>query len=83
MVSRFAPLQKQALANTLRNTYFSILFDETTDVSSAKYLAMTVRYFDRILESKFLGLIEIPEATAYNIFEVNNKNCIIQKPYVN
>lgn len=32
VVSRFAPLQKQALANTLRNTYFSILLDETTDV---------------------------------------------------
>lgn len=66
---RFAPTQLQNVAGDLKRCRFSILLDETTDCSSSKSLAVIVRYFDRQLENKFLGLIAMPEATSKNIYD--------------
>lgn len=71
VMTKFAPMQQRELANKLKNTKFSIFLDENTNVSSSKCLAMTMRYFDRQLESKFLAMVEMPEAAAQNIFDVS------------
>lgn len=66
---RFGPLQQQNIAAVLKNCHFSILLDETTDVSSRKCLAVVVRYFHKKLETNFLALLEVPEATASILFK--------------
>ncbi|KYN15665.1 hypothetical protein ALC57_12168 [Trachymyrmex cornetzi] len=51
---------------------FSIILDESTDVSVVKYMAYCVRYFNKrlnIFVVDFLGFSEIYEATAENFYE--------------
>lgn len=68
--SEFGPEQQSKLATVLKGQYFSIIMDESTDVSSKKCLAITVRYFDDIKTvSRFFGLVEVPFATAKHLFD--------------
>jgi hypothetical protein len=58
--------EKLNLTKKLRETKFSILIDESTDVSTNKQLAIVVRYFDQNsgqVCSKFFELIQIVTAT--------------------
>ena len=51
------------LQDTLRKTMFSIIIDESTDVSSKKQLALVVRFFsnkENRVKSQFLKLIAVP-----------------------
>lgn len=71
VTNRFGPQQQEELATVLRKQLFSIILDETTDVSSVKSLAVTVRYHNgsKVI-TQFLCLIEVPEATADILFAV-------------
>jgi hypothetical protein len=62
-----APSLLENLLNDLKDSPYSLIVDESTDVATVKYLCICVRYFSR-KEQKivvyFLGLIEIEQATA-------------------
>ncbi len=58
---------RETLLNTLRKTLFSIIIDETTDVSSKKLLALVVRYFcnkENRVKSQFLKLLQVTDSDA-------------------
>lgn len=52
------------LINILQNQKFSLIIDESTDISTSKNLALTVRYRDKNYEvcDQFLGLLEVNES---------------------
>lgn len=60
------------LYKKLQKTLFSIIIDETTDISSEKLLAIVVRFFcnkERRVISKFLKLIEVAESDASTLVQ--------------
>lgn len=58
------------LCEDLRQTKFSLIIDESTDLSTTKHLCLVVRYakINRIKDS-FLALIPLEEANAATLFE--------------
>ena len=55
------------LYDNLKKTFFSIIIDETTDISSEKLLAIVVRFFcakEKRVKSQFLKLLEVAESDA-------------------
>lgn len=53
----------------LEECYYSIIIDETTDVSTKKCLAAVIRFFYKNkIRDKFLGLISIWSANAETLF---------------
>lgn len=68
---KVGPFVQMQLALILKETYFSVIIDETTDISTSKCLVIVVRYYskqqERTLDS-FFGLIELSAATADVIF---------------
>jgi hypothetical protein len=70
VLDTFAPRQQKKLAEILSKTKFSIIADESSDVSATKCLALTVRYFDITIKSQFLCLLEVPQADAKTLFDV-------------
>lgn len=51
------------------NFYYSIIIDETTDVSTKKCLAVIIRFFNKDkVRDNFLGLIQVQSATAEALF---------------
>ncbi|CAN7951098.1 unnamed protein product [Ixodes pacificus] len=68
-----ARVETEELAQTLRETTFSILIDESTDVSSQKQLCVLARYVDPSsgkVKTELLELVQINAAdgTAENVF---------------
>lgn len=60
------------ISRTLRENKFSIIIDETTDISTTKCLAMVVRYFEKNLGrvvDKFFRLIELTDFYAKSIYD--------------
>lgn len=74
VVERFGPKQQKNLIEILRIVKFSILIDETTDVSATNSLAVMVRFFESRVKTKFLCLIDVPEATDNVIYQSIKKN---------
>ena len=65
------------LINKVCNNFFSIAFDETTDVSTTKIMVNMLRYFDEVCGSvnTFLYKIdEVPIADAETLFNVLDSN---------
>lgn len=65
-----APHFYEQLVDDIGDQEYSILIDESTDVSVSKLLGVTVRYFSFALKkivSTFLGLIELEDGTANGI----------------
>lgn len=63
---------KEELCKRLAYSHFSLLIDETTDISTSKKLAMVVIYFDEEAgrtQYQFYRLLDLNEATAEAIFE--------------
>ena len=61
----------RVVVNMLKKQTFSVILDETTDVSSTKCLCVVVRYFDfnyGKVRDRFLSLIELFEFDAKSIF---------------
>ena len=62
----------QSLAKTLRNSPFSVIIDETTDIAAIKEMCIITRYYNdetSKVESRFFGLIEVPQANAETLFQ--------------
>lgn len=59
------------LVSDLKVKKFSLVVDESTDISSEKHLAIVVRYNNNFnIKDEFLGLILVKEATAQNLYNV-------------
>ena len=63
--------EKMLVAKICRNTFFSVIIDECTDVSISQVLAVMVRYFDedkrKVTDS--LCMIEVENATAEGLYK--------------
>lgn len=67
---------KENLAEKLKNSKFSVLVDESTDIATVKQMCIIVRFFDDkrlMIETYFWELVSIESGTAESIF-----NAIIQ-----
>lgn len=65
-----APHFVQEIVSDLGVQEYSLLLDESTDISVSKMLGVSIRYFSRSLKtviSTFLGLVEIEDGTANSI----------------
>lgn len=63
---------KEKIIAVLRESKFSLIVDETTDISTKKSLVLVVRYMDRLSQSiqdKFLALLELFKTDAESIFQ--------------
>ena len=59
------------LVQILRDTYFSIILDETTDVSTQKQLGICVMYFEEPTVQpvkRFLDMVEVETVTAVGLY---------------
>lgn len=53
------------------NKSYSLIIDETTDLSTTKSLAVLIRFCDNVsVKDRFLGLIQVHNATADGLFQV-------------
>lgn len=71
----FAQEQLITIANTFKDQHFSLIIDETTDVSTQKSLVLIARYFDNHQQRSrdmFIGLLRVKDCTAKGIFEAIN-----------
>lgn len=62
----------EEIGKIIRNQPFSLIIDETTDVSTTKCLVLVVRYFDFVVckvRDKFLSLISIENCDSLNIYK--------------
>lgn len=67
-----APAMLEELIDDIGEQDYSIILDESTDVSTIKYMAYCVRYFSRSLDqfvTDFLGFDEVFTATAESLFK--------------
>jgi hypothetical protein len=61
------PVLLEALVEDVNNNYFSLIIDESTDISVNKYLCLCIKYFSEISQkvlTNFLGIIEVERVTA-------------------
>ena len=71
-----ASSMEQELKRDLRNKKFCLIIDESTDISVHKNLCILIRFFcDRTgsVETRFMALIPVKEATAESIFSLIEK----------
>lgn len=64
------------LSQQLQTCKFSLIIDETTDISASKSLVMVVRFYNTTAErvcDRFLSLVKIENATASGIFDSISK----------
>jgi len=66
-----APALLEDLLHDIEDCFYSLIFDESTDVTTIKYLCIRVRYFskqtNKILVC-FLGLVEVEKVTADELY---------------
>ncbi|XP_055909018.1 LOW QUALITY PROTEIN: uncharacterized protein LOC129943532 [Eupeodes corollae] len=65
------PFAQSLIIEQLKNTKFSIIIDETTDVSSTKCLVIVTRFFNNVLNKMtdhFFGLVELQLSDSQEIF---------------
>lgn len=74
ITNTIGPYVLNNIVKDLNKTFYSVIIDETTDISTKKCLAVLVRYFkNNAVVDSFLGLLELENgSTAANIF-----NCLI------
>lgn len=68
-----APSMHEGLLDDLKGSPYSIILDESTDVSTRKYLCFCVRYFSKHAQNVqvgFLGLVEVDKTSAEMLFRV-------------
>ena len=76
IVNVFGPHFSQCLREDIGDAKYSLMIDESTDVSVVKLLGVVIRYFSQKLQkvvSTHLGLVEIESGTAVSIM------CAIKK----
>ena len=65
------PCSIMKICSILKATKFSIIIDETTDISVTKSLAVVVRYFDQIkliIRDRFLTLLKVKSYTVEDLY---------------
>eukprot|EP00112_Aurelia_sp_Birch-Aquarium-sp1_P021948 Seg6031.2 transcript_id=Seg6031.2/GoldUCD/mRNA.D3Y31 product="SCAN domain-containing protein 3" pseudo=true protein_id=Seg6031.2/GoldUCD/D3Y31 len=73
-----APSMRDDLQDDVKGKKFSVLVDESTDVSTKKLLCAVIRYYsekEKKIETAFVDLIQVVEARGEDLF-VAMKNCI-------
>lgn len=63
--------ERQAVANICKNQKFSLIIDESTDISVSQVLAVVIRYFDERKQESvdvLLDTIEVDDATAAGLY---------------
>ncbi|KAJ8968819.1 hypothetical protein NQ314_002081 [Rhamnusium bicolor] len=64
------PSNKDELILDLKENYFSIILDETTDISTSKCLAVIARYYkNNKIWDRFFILVEVENSTANGLFQ--------------
>ncbi|XP_012543533.1 uncharacterized protein LOC105840987 [Monomorium pharaonis] len=61
------PALEEELIKDIGNSYYSLIIDESTDISVFKYMAVCIRYFSNAksqIVTKYLGIFEVISATA-------------------
>ncbi|VEN52684.1 unnamed protein product [Callosobruchus maculatus] len=69
---KVGPYAQLKLASILKRSFFSVIIDETTDVSTSKCLVIIVRFYSREesrVKDCFFGLIELTTSSAEDIFK--------------
>lgn len=64
---------KEKILLAIRKTKFSLIVDETTDLSTRKSLVLVVRYVDQLskkINDRFLALLELVKTDSASIYEV-------------
>ncbi len=62
-----APAMLTDVVSDIGDSHYSLIIDESTDISVVKFMALVVRFFskkDGIMKTEFLGLVEVYRATA-------------------
>lgn len=73
-----APHFIQEIVNDVQDQEYSLLLDESTDISVLKMLGVTIRYYSHNLNkiiTTFLGLVEIEDGSANGIVNGLKKCC--------
>ena len=68
-----APSMLQELLEKIGDQPYSLIVDESTDVSITKYLCVCIRFYSRKVNNvivKFLGLVEVEKATAEALYSI-------------
>jgi hypothetical protein len=66
-----SPSLREELQEDVKNSYFSILADESTDISVDKNLCICIKYYSKKtekMETAFLGLFPVVRATGEALF---------------
>lgn len=75
-----SPTLLNNLVSEIGNTKYSLVVDESTDVSQTKWMSVCVRFFDinkLIVTTNFLGIFLVEEATAQHLF--NSLSSFLEK----
>ncbi|KAF2904842.1 hypothetical protein ILUMI_01334 [Ignelater luminosus] len=73
-VGTLAPYAIAKLVSDLKTTPFSIMRDESTDISTKKSLVVIVRYwYNDYVKDRFFDLLEVDDCTAKGLFNVIKK----------
>ncbi|CAH1114777.1 unnamed protein product [Psylliodes chrysocephalus] len=68
-LNRTGPFNLKQIVSNLQNSYYSLIIDETTDISTLKCLAVIARYFwKNTVHDNFIGLIEVNQSTSEALF---------------
>lgn len=63
------PSSKEELVKDLKENYFSLIIDETTDISTSKCLAIITRYYkNNVVFDRFFDLVEVQSSSAQDLF---------------
>lgn len=69
-VKLMGPAAKDEVVRDLQYTKFSLIIDETTDISDKKTLAVIARYWKgNSVRDRFLDLLEVQSGTAAHLFD--------------
>ncbi|XP_050300186.1 LOW QUALITY PROTEIN: uncharacterized protein LOC126738788 [Anthonomus grandis grandis] len=72
------PAFKTEIINDLKNVKFSLITDETTDLSVKKSLVIVTRYWRQgQTQDRFLDLVEVEEVTSEDLFNII-KNILVE-----
>jgi hypothetical protein len=71
----FVPEALLCLKEKIENSSYSIIKDETTDISTAKSLAIVIRFFNgNHARDSLFGLLEPKDGTAQSLYEATVKH---------
>ncbi|KYN14529.1 hypothetical protein ALC57_13270 [Trachymyrmex cornetzi] len=71
-VTKITPYVKNQLISKLQSTKFSLIVDETTDVSTTKSIVLSVARFwdENSVQDRFLDLIEVKDCKAESLYQI-------------